>query len=345
MPFITFFLFIFNLVIGSAYAQNADWMKDYSQYIKNKPLKDIFIPGTHDSAAYNLENTFGRGQDFPHKLNILKIIGIGYVVTKVAKNWTKAQNRTIYQQLEDGNRFLDLRVVYRKSKKKFYTIHELYGPKLDFVLDQINEFCEKHPKEIVIIQVGDLRYLSPHGQGSEKELIQKLKDNFKDKLVPKSLGPNATIEELWKHNKQVVLIYDHSNVVKGDDLIWARDAYLESYWTDTQNTMELKKKLDKHLEKRSTFYGNKLYVVQSQLTANTQMIKKSLNIFSKSPKSLLTLAKQVRPELKEWLDEWKNKKPNIIITDFADSKSAELILKLNKSNSKEYYRTRTMNTR
>jgi hypothetical protein len=138
------------------------WMEQLADHIQERPLTSVFLPGSHDSATYKLEQKFGKNQDITSKLNALRYALVGFGVTRVAQKWSQAQNRSIIQQLEDGVRYLDLRVIYCASKKQFYTVHGLYGPSLKDVLGQVNQFLQHHPQEIIVIQVGDLRYM-PQG--------------------------------------------------------------------------------------------------------------------------------------------------------------------------------------
>ena len=156
----------------------------------------IFIPGSHDSAAYSLEHKFGKNQNVTSKVNVLKYLLFGFVVTQVAHRWAKTQDRSILQQLEDGVRYLDLRVIYRDSKKDFYTVHGLYCPILDAILSQIETFLSENPKEIIVIQVGDLRYM-PNGDDDHLTLIKKLKHKFGDRLASKSMPLDTPIKKLW----------------------------------------------------------------------------------------------------------------------------------------------------
>ena len=48
----------------------------------------------------------------------------------------------------------------------------MYGPSLKNVLGQITRFLQEYPREILIIQVGDLRYM-PKGDADHKALIKE----------------------------------------------------------------------------------------------------------------------------------------------------------------------------
>ncbi|MBM3469055.1 MAG: hypothetical protein FJX71_06465 [Alphaproteobacteria bacterium] len=322
---------IFTLFSEGTHAANADWMVEYAPHIENTPLKDIIIPGTHDSATYSLEDKFGQNQDLPSKLNALKAVGVGFAITAIAKKWAMAQSRTIFQQLNDGNRYLDLRVIYRMSKNEFYMVHSLYGPSLSSVLRQIVAFASAHPKEIIIIKIGDMRHMPEEKGGGHTNLINQLRKAFEGRLVPKSFGTSVTPKKLWEQKKQIILIYDNPTEAKKYDDVWDESEYMESYWANEDNVEKLNQKLSAHLELRNKDYANKFYVVQSQLTANENTIKNGLNLTLDVPRSLEDMAKMVREKFTEQLSIWKDKNPNIIIVDFSDAQVAGEIIQLNKS--------------
>lgn len=318
------------------------WMKDYAEYIANKPFNQVIMPGSHDSATYKLETEVGRSQDVPTNLNIAKSL-IGPVIRK----WSKAQDRTITKQLHDGIRYFDLRVIYRPEKKEFYTVHGVFGPSLNDILSQFTEYLPKYPTEIVVIQIGDLNYMGSNDHEREEnhlKVIDKLRKAFGDKLVGQNegLGPSSLVKDLWAKGKQVFLIYKDNNLAERfNDMMWSRKA-INSYWTDSQSVGDLKKRLDANLDGRVISGGatknfraipfdndNHFFVVQSQLTATGSIIAKGLIPLVK-PSSLEDMADSVREKLPRWLNDWKDRNPNIIMFDFTDANMAWRIYNLNK---------------
>lgn len=313
-----------------------DWMRDLKSIIGDKPLNQIFIPGTHDSGTYSLSDTIAKNAEIPTELNYLKyLFGLGYIVNSVVKKLSIAQDRTIEQQLNDGIRFLDLRVSYNDSKKDFYIVHGLFGPPLADVLAQIKTFAERRQREILIIQIGDMRYM-PNGEKDYAELARRFKDAFAGRIFLRSdvTGPSATLNQLWAKNKQIFLIhdrYDQMHNLSNDykEIMWPRD-FLLSKWANKDNVQELKATLDTFMRERpDKGNGNNFNVVQSQLTPNADTIKKSLIPFSHNPGSLKELADLVKAQLSSWLANWQPITPNIIILDYADEKTSEQIIKLN----------------
>lgn len=103
------------------------WMQKYVS--DNQKVGDISLPGTHDSAAY--------------KMNGISIF---------AAFWAKTQDWTITDQLNNGVRFLDLRVC------EDFTMHHgvaWVGENFPYHLNEIRQFLDKNPKEFVFVRIKD----------------------------------------------------------------------------------------------------------------------------------------------------------------------------------------------
>lgn len=317
----------------------SSWMAHMAPQIKDCALTEIFIPGSHDSAAYRMECAVGRGQRLPKGLDVITgSVGFGPVL----KKWSQTQGESVLTQLKHGIRYLDLRVVYRDSKKQFYTVHSLYGPSLSDILGQVVRFVNQHPKEILVLHVGNLRHM-PHGDQDHRDLITMLKTAFGEKLMTKSVGFKTPLEALWAQGKQIALIYDNSAVAAQYDFLfsggdvtptgereYSANASIDSFWANKDSIAELKKSLVDHL---SAYPKKKeqLYVVQSQLTHDTKTIAKSFIPFSKSFNSLRSMADAVKKELPNLLGAWSDYGPAIILLDYIDKNTGKMIVKLNEN--------------
>lgn len=295
------------------------WMEIFSKIIQDKPITELYLPGSHDSATYQLENHIGKNQDLSNKLNYLGI-------NNTIKNWAQAQDLSVLQQLVAGIRYLDLRVIYRDSKKEFYTVHGLYGPSLDDILKQISQFLAKNPKEIIVIQVGDLRYM-PNGELSHNNLVDKLKKYFGDKIIDKSTPLDTPIKDLWQNKKQVFLIYDNYDIASKYDYLLPTKS-INSYWANKDSVNDLKEALDKNLANRKED-KKQFYVIQSQMTPNNSTIAKSYIPFTKNFDNLKQMADAVKNNLVSWLSEWRSHGPAIILLDFVNDETSNKIISLN----------------
>lgn len=327
------FSIIFASYTQAAALTGANWMTEMADKIAKKPLNQLFIPGSHDSGTYKLENTFAKGQDYTEKLNALKYVGVGFIVTSVAKNWAQTQDRTIAQQLNDGVRYLDLRVTYRDSDQDFYIAHGLFGPKFSDVLSQIRNFLQENPREIVIIQIGDLNYMGPkeESERNHERLVKLILKALPAVQKSELSGPNVRVEQLWKMKKQVFLIYKNKDVVKYFDELWSRSS-IDDYWPNVDDTDSLKEKIDRHMDKRGKDdNGNKFFVTQAQMTPSSKTIANSVIPLGKRYRSLKDMAEDVVKQFPHWLDEWRNRNPNIIIMDFVNNNTAKHIYLLNNN--------------
>lgn len=108
-----------NMENNSKYA---NWM---SRLDDNKALNELSIPATHDSGA---------------TISLLGLSG-------------QCQKTTIKEQLYMGVRLLDIRL--RLVDDELNVVHGIVDQKLTFesVLEDINEFIEKHPSEFLILSI------------------------------------------------------------------------------------------------------------------------------------------------------------------------------------------------
>jgi hypothetical protein len=315
-------------------SENKRWMEAQQNSIRNKSLNQLFIPGSHDSGTYSLEDTIAKNQDLTDKLNYLKYIGVGFVLAGVAKSWSKAQNLSIIDQLYAGVRYLDLRVGWRDDKNEFYIVHGLYGPRLLDVAFEIGKFLGENPKEIVIIQIGDLRYM-PKGKEHHDRLISTLVAgiNSKTKAIATKLDgitPISKVQDFWDRWRQAIIIYNNDEIANSNSFVFPQ-YYIDSYWANSPDLFELKSRLDDNLN-RLSYNTDRLFVVQAQMSPNTDTIKNAiLHPIDSLYKSLEDMAKGVKGVFSTWLQAWKNIGPAIIITDFVDENIAKQIIDLNKN--------------
>lgn len=108
------------------------WMNELKSLIGEMRLRDLFLPGTHDSGSYR--------PDFDPLLK-------ESLVTKYAL----CQDDDIRGQLMHGVRYLDIRVgYYRNSEEKFFIYHGITKQRpLQEVINQVRDFVLE-TNEIVI---------------------------------------------------------------------------------------------------------------------------------------------------------------------------------------------------
>jgi hypothetical protein len=126
---------------------NANWMETNWELLKDKKLKDIFLPGTHNSASYQVSFDMNNSL-FKNLKPLFKFLGI-CILNRFTRQLTINQELNVYNQLIIGTRYLDLRISYYDNI--YYCTHTYMCAKLDDVIKQINKFNTLYPNEIIII--------------------------------------------------------------------------------------------------------------------------------------------------------------------------------------------------
>lgn len=101
-----------------------DWMADIKDQTK---LGQLAIPGTHDSGAYRVPYDVGETQDWG-----------------------------ITEQLNNGVRFLDIRIANRLGSHDDFEIRHgilRLGSFNDLVMNQVNVFLNSHPQETILMSI------------------------------------------------------------------------------------------------------------------------------------------------------------------------------------------------
>ena len=102
---------IIFILLACAYSLNPEtWMEDSFEKLKQKSLKEITLPGTHDSGSYYLTDIIEEGEDTLFWEAIYTIANMqNKNVGKKIIDWTKTQDLNLYQQMQAGARYIDLR--------------------------------------------------------------------------------------------------------------------------------------------------------------------------------------------------------------------------------------------
>lgn len=138
----------------------------------DKPLNTIFLPGSHDTMAYGINQTgdigllrFGSDASMAEINSIIVYIpkSLGIIAT-IITNWAKAQQVSLISQLNAGIRYLDMRLCLDTNNGlKIPTFQDLKFTHslisditlMDAMLE-IAEFHRKNKGEIIII---DFQYI------------------------------------------------------------------------------------------------------------------------------------------------------------------------------------------
>ncbi|KAH8353504.1 hypothetical protein KR084_011412 [Drosophila pseudotakahashii] len=172
------------------------WMNELKSKIGEMRLRDLFIPGSHDSGSYR-----------PNFDPLLK----ESLVTKYALT----QDEDIRGQLMHGVRYLDIRVgYYRHSPDPFFIYHGITKQRpLQEVINQVKDFIYE-TNEIVIFGLKEFPVGFGKGLGVHRLLISYLRDQFQDLIAHPTLTWRASLRDIWARKQNVFLAYDHEAMVE-----------------------------------------------------------------------------------------------------------------------------------
>jgi hypothetical protein len=208
------------------------WMDQTRNVIGDRPLNKIVMPGSHDAGSWSITDTSGvcdtasnakLAKDHPQLAAAISI----------------TQMSSIKEQLDNGSRYLDLRVC--KQNGAWYTYHG--GPLGGLFFDdpatgrkgEINEIAEwirSHPTEIVTIE---LRTSAPQEDaGANTEAVRRLGEAIGTARIADRhrLSPTSTYSQFMAARANVVLIDTKSS--SSEPWVWpgswieGRNSYVEN---------------------------------------------------------------------------------------------------------------------
>ncbi|MGW0412538.1 hypothetical protein ACWDZX_14740 [Streptomyces collinus] len=186
------------------------WMGDMHGYLDDRPLNRIAMPGSHDSGSWSIPADPG-----------LCTSGWSYQVAsldhRLAASISRAQSDSLTAQLDEGARYLDLRLCLEGGQWR--TFHG--APMGDVFFDAatgeaaaLGRWIDAHPSEVVVI---NLSTAAPAG-ADRGEPLTRLRELFGSRVATRTeLSPAASYGDFVKAGKNVVLV-DASNAV---DQPWA----------------------------------------------------------------------------------------------------------------------------
>lgn len=241
----------------NAVKQNAHWMSDYWDYIKDRKLSDIAIPGTHDSGTYKL----GWGS------------GI---------NTAKTQTVSLGQQLKDGIRYLDMRVTEAAHTgcadgSVWWLYHTWKSYRLQEGLDEIKTFINTpaNSKEVLILDFQDVA-IGYNDARAIDVLLALIQTKLGDHLVPMDQVANwhnSTLSEFVAQGRRIIVLMPTSTSTRvnasgfspgcgaafNPKYFAPRGGNLRSYYAELQTSAQIQEQvLTPQLQKDSPL-GNNLF--------------------------------------------------------------------------------------
>lgn len=222
--------------VGPMNVDLANWMADLPS-LADLPLTQLPIPGTHDSGSYGITRTSAwalTGKDQFGILTELPRFLQNLIVKPIAAAWGKTQANNLYDQFSDGIRYVDLRLT-NEPDGQIYLEHGLHAEQLTPVIDDIAAFADSHPKEALIVYVQGIKNFTPQTHAA---VVAQMEAAFGNRMVPRSVGTSATLADLWEIDKNVIVVYNDSGVVDGNENLWPDDT-LWRPWPNHQSVQRL----------------------------------------------------------------------------------------------------------
>lgn len=289
--------------------RRSSWMEDVFTGREGALLKEIIIPGTHDSATYGITPDSDVSPDGSSIYNAAKTI---------AANWGKTQNLDTIGQLEDGIRYLDLRIL--KHKGEFVIVHGLVSVTLDSVLLQLQQWVQAHPREIVVVEFclrGDL--VSDTNQ--QEEMNSLVTSRIGSALLSGNHSPAAvTMGDIWAAGKTIVGIVSGDYLADTYDHYWKQEDALSGSYANTTSVSYL---YTNQTEKLSGRDLSKLHHTSVTLTPSTRDVVDSIFLGNLTDASIWDLVQKIRYCPGEWIPGWLSQglKVNIVIGDYYETTS------------------------
>jgi len=213
------------------------WMTQAYRDSPRTALRDICIPGTHDSGSY-------------------AICGIGENVAQTTE-WT------LGEQLKEGYRYLDLRLAWRENA--FHLVHGICTSALaEEGFQDIEDFARSHPREIVIIKLVPIGLDKIQRRRLTQELVLSHLGNRM--LEPK--GIRVTFQDFWEKDKNILLAWCGDDFHQYSSLYWHKEVLIVEHWSNTDEVPFLIKDQLRFLAKLEG--QDRLHVAQLVLTPSTR---------------------------------------------------------------------------
>ncbi|EDW04028.1 PI-PLC X domain-containing protein 1 [Drosophila grimshawi] len=238
-----------HILAKSCVSAHPRWMNEMRAVLGGLRLRDLFIPGTHDSGSYR-----------PNFDPLLR----ESLVTKYALT----QDDDIRGQLLHGARYLDIRVGYfSPAEEKFFIYHGITKQRpLNEVIQQVKDFVLA-TNEIVIFGLKEFPVGFGKGLGVHRLLVSYLRQQFGDLFVHPSLTWHATLDDIWRRKQNVILAYDkHEMVEEFPQLLFGA---VDQRWGNVQSWT----RLERHLRFINDFdvsrFSSRPVVDMAELTPQT----------------------------------------------------------------------------
>lgn len=303
------FIFIFQI----ASSLNPEtWIGDSLPKIGNLTLKNITLPGTHDSGTFYLTDTPMPGSDPIIWEALYRLASLlSEDVTVTARKWSQSQDKTFYEQMQGGIRYFDLRSGWNRTTKQWITFHLLEGTEVRYLLQNITQYLIDYPKEVVIVELSHF-----DGYPLATDIVQ-LKNMVLDILgpflYPVDYSLNFTINQMVSSGKRAIVTMESGFDNK---TVWSGNVIHNTYADTADLTTMINYNNGTVQSYMNGSHPNQYFKISWTLTPDTSTILDSVEPWK--PQTLIALADYANKALPSfWNNILKNgwRMGNILIID------------------------------
>lgn len=259
-------------------------MSRLSRDLVEGPLGRVTLPGSHDSAAYRVDDSSPcvrgagdcSGGDIAKKLpSVLWWTTYVPYFHRAIHVWTLTQTMSIRGQLDAGIRFLDLRVAWDAEDTVFVTSHTLRCGSLATDLIDVANFLVDNPTEVVVVSVcADWPVRDSVAPADTQAALFDLMcriSTLSDHAFERSMG-QPTIGAMRAVDRRCLFIVGRLNV-SSEQKLWGEGGLVNRQWDDTNDVARkrdcVNKRLDWCVDQRERSTTGCLRAVDFCLTAST----------------------------------------------------------------------------
>lgn len=320
-----------NLDKGSDKQFRGDgWMFDNYEYFEDLPINHIIAPGTHNSGTYkiNLDKSIETVDDFSGYTLFNKLGRHFGCVKNIISDWTKTQNLSIIDQLKMGIRCIDFRISYNNIDFKLYVTHTFTCIPFEDCLQQIYDFIEYHPGEIVFIRLKpDYQHQSTITPLINDQITQLIREKLGKHLL-KQLNHFPTYKNCLESKHRVILFSEIES-----KFFWNLDRVVNE-WPNSNDVDYTLDKLESSLQ-RMDYSKSKYNTISFILTPQSNNVKddivKRIFVRKYDKNSIKKMTQDIQEMADDFYEEHKDElyKLSCIATDFPTTDFIEKIVNLN----------------
>lgn len=240
-------------------------------------LRDISLPGTHDSASGYLDE---EGSN----ITAYGVEGGESLVESVPEflsGWAKTQSNGLMDQLRAGVRYFDLRMVLNTDSGPTFHHGDVYWDTEALpVFEAFRDFMVEHPEEIIVFSMINFAG-SETNEAGHAAFVDSLIDVFGDLIVPAAFdAPSRTIEDILASPGRLVIFYERTDA----EGFWEQERAANLYptsrvYSNYDVSVNTGDKLEAHLMREMLLPVDDVKAIQGHIQYSQEVIQSDIALY------------------------------------------------------------------